>query len=137
MASAAGPARRGRRAAPAPAPLADVAHLPVENHLLLIVGVMAATLLQVLDTTIANVAIPHMRSSLGATPDSISWVLTSYIIASAVAMPITGWLADRIGSRRLFILSVGGFVIASMLCGMAQNLEEMVICRHTAALLGL
>ena len=66
---------------------------------------MAASLLQVLDITIANVAIPHMQSTLGATPDTISWVLTSYIIASAVAMPITGWLADRIGSRRLFIWS--------------------------------
>jgi DHA2 family multidrug resistance protein len=65
----------------------------------------------------------------GVAPDTISWVLTSYIIASAVAMPITGWLSDRIGSRRLFIWSVGGFVIASMLCGMAQNLEEMVIFR--------
>lgn len=97
---------------------------------------MAATLLQVLDTTIANVAIPHMQSTLGATPDTISWVLTSYIIASAVAMPITGWLADRIGSRRLFIWSVGGFVVTSMLCGMAQNLEEMVIFRALQGVAG-
>ena len=90
---------------------------------------MTASLLQVLDITIANVAIPHMQNSLGASPDSISWVLTSYIIASAVAMPITGWLADRIGSRRLFLISVTLFVLASMLCGMAQNLEEMVVFR--------
>src|SRR6188768_3323245 len=137
MASAAGPARRGRKkAAPPPAPIEDVAQLPVENHLLLIVGVMSATLLQVLDSTIANVAIPHMQSTLGATPDSISWVLTSYIISSAVAMPITGWLSDRIGSRRLFIWSVGGFVLASMLCGMAQNLEEMVIFRAIQGVTG-
>src|SRR5690242_5855765 len=137
MASAAGPARRGRKkAAPPPAPIADVAQLPVENHLLLIVGVMAATLLQVLDVTIANVAIPHMRSTLGATPDTISWVLTSYIIASAVAMPITGWLSDRVGSRRLFIWSVAGFVIASMLCGMAQNLSEMVAFRAAQGIAG-
>jgi DHA2 family multidrug resistance protein len=127
MASAAAPAR-GRPAAP-PVPAHDVAHLPVENPALLVIGVMAATLLQVLDTTIANVAIPHMQSTLSATPDTISWVLTSYIIASAVAMPITGWLADRIGSRRLFILSVAGFVVASMLCGMAQSLTQMVIFR--------
>ena len=119
-----------------PAPVEDVALLPTENHLLLIVGIMSATLLQVLDITIANVAIPHMQSTLGATPDTISWVLTSYIIASAVAMPITGWLSDRIGSRRLFILSVGGFVIASMLCGMAQNLEEMVIFRALQGVAG-
>jgi DHA2 family multidrug resistance protein len=136
MASAAGPARRGQKAAPAPAPVADVAQLPVENHLLLIVGVMAATLLQVLDITIANVAIPHMQSTLGATPDTISWVLTSYIIASAVAMPITGWLSDRVGSRRLFIWSVVGFVAASMLCGLAQNLEEMVLFRALQGVAG-
>ena len=136
MASAAGPARGGRKPRAAPAPIEDVALLPVENHLLLIVGVMAATLLQVLDITIANVAIPHMQSTLGATPDTISWVLTSYIIASAVAMPITGWLSDRIGSRRLFIWSVIGFVIASMLCGMAQNLEEMVIFRALQGVAG-
>ncbi len=101
----------------------------MRNHLLLILGVMTASLLQVLDVTIANVAIPHMQSSLGASPDTVSWVLTSYIIASAVAMPITGWLADRIGSRRLFLISVALFVLASMLCGLAQNLEEMVIFR--------
>ena len=111
------------------APLADVAQLTARNPALLVIGVMTASLLQVLDITIANVAIPHMQSSLGASPDTISWVLTSYIIASAVAMPITGWLADRIGSRRLFLISVTTFVFASMLCGLAQNLEEMVIFR--------
>ena len=110
-------------------PQGDVALLPARNPLLLVFGVMTASLLQVLDMTIANVAIPHMQNSLGASPDTVSWVLTSYIIASAVAMPITGWLADRIGSRRLFITSVTLFVLASMLCGLAQNLEEMVIFR--------
>lgn len=107
----------------------DIPHLPVDNPLLLTFGIMTASLIQVLDTTIANVAIPHMQSSLGSTPDEISWVLTSYIVAVAVFMPITGWLADRIGSRRLFIGSVAGFVISSMLCGMAQNVTEMVIFR--------
>lgn len=97
---------------------------------------MAASLLQILDTTIANVAIPHMQSSLGATADTVTWVLTSYIIASAVAMPITGWLADKVGARRLFILSVAGFIAASMLCGMAQNLEEMVIFRALQGVAG-
>src|SRR5690349_5517286 len=134
MATTAAP-RRGRARAAA-APIEDVAQLPVENHLLLIVGIMAATLLQVLDITIANVAIPHMQSTLGATPDTISWVLTSYIIASAVAMPITGWLADRIGSRRLFIWSVAGFVVASMMCGMAQNLTQMVLFRAIQGVAG-
>lgn len=107
----------------------DVATLPVDNPYLLAIGVMLASLLQILDSTIANVAIPHMQATLGATSDEISWVLTSYIVAVAVAMPITGWLADRFGSRRLFILSVAGFVLSSMLCGMAQNITEMVIFR--------
>lgn len=113
----------------APQPGADVAALPVRNTMLVVIGVMTASLLQILDTTIANVAIPHMQAALGATPDEISWVLTSYIVASAVAMPVTGWLADRIGSRRLFILSTAGFVLASMLCGMAQNITQMVLFR--------
>ncbi|WP_230206770.1 DHA2 family efflux MFS transporter permease subunit [Novosphingobium sp. Gsoil 351] len=112
-----------------PPQLADVAALPVRNTMFVVVGIMTASLLQILDTTIANVAIPHMQAALGATPDEISWVLTSYIVASAVAMPMTGWLADRVGSRRLFILSTAGFVIASMLCGMAQNITEMVLFR--------
>ncbi len=127
MASAAAPTARVSAAAPAPSD--DVALLPVANPTLLVIGIMTASLIQILDSTIANVAIPHMQSSLGATPDEISWVLTSYIIAVAVAMPITGWLADRIGSRRLLILSVAGFVIASMLCGLAQNVTQMVIFR--------
>ena len=107
----------------------DVATLPVANSLVVAIGVMLASLLQILDTTIANVAIPHMQSTLGATSDEISWVLTSYIVAMAVAMPITGWLADRIGSRRLFLISVTGFILSSMLCGMAQNVTEMVLFR--------
>ncbi|MFN3862880.1 MAG: MDR family MFS transporter [Erythrobacter sp.] len=122
-------------AAPARA-LADTAELETRNYPLMIIGVMAASLLQILDTTIANVALPHMQSTLGATVDTISWVLTSYIIASAVALPITGWLADRIGARRLFIGSVAGFILASMLCGLAQSLEEMVIFRALQGIAG-
>ncbi|NBW76960.1 MAG: DHA2 family efflux MFS transporter permease subunit [Sphingomonadaceae bacterium] len=107
----------------------DMAMLPVDNPLLLTVGIMLASLLQILDSTIANVAIPHMQSSLGATPDTISWALTSYIVATAVAMPMTGWLSDRVGSRNLFIWSVAGFILSSMLCGMSQNLTQMVLFR--------
>ena len=124
----------GRRAQPVP--LEDVAALPADNPRLLIVGVMLASLLQVLDITIANVAIPHMQSALGATADTVTWVLTSYIIASAVSMPITGWLADRVGARRLFILSTAGFIVTSVLCGLAQNLTEMVIFRAAQGVAG-
>lgn len=90
---------------------------------------MLATIMQILDTTIANVALPHMQTSLGATADSITWVLTSYIVASAIAIPITGWLADRFGARNLFLFAVGGFVLASMLCGIANSLTAMVAFR--------
>jgi len=137
MATRAG-AHSGRRESRrgAPAELEDVAQLHVPNRWLFMIGVMAASLLQVLDTTIANVAVPHMQASLGATPDTISWVLTSYIVASAVAMPITGWLADRIGMRTLFLAAVSGFIIASALCGIAQNLGEMVLFRALQGISG-
>lgn len=91
--------------------------------------VMAASLMQVLDTTIANVALPHMQASLGATQDSIAWVLTSYIVASAIATPVTGWLEGRLGRRCLFAISVGGFTLASIGCGLAPSLEFMVVAR--------
>lgn len=129
--AAAGPAAGN----PPPA-LADVEALPARNHAALIVGAMMASLLQVLDSTIANVALPHMQANLGASPDTVTWVLTSYIIATAVAMPITGWLADRFGARNLFIASVAGFVLSSMACGLAQNLEEMVLFRALQGISG-
>ncbi|WP_066796137.1 DHA2 family efflux MFS transporter permease subunit [Sphingomonas soli] len=112
-----------------PRPTPGVAALPVANRGLLTFGVMLATIMQILDTTIANVALPHMTTQLGASADTITWVLTSYIVAVAIAIPITGWLSDTIGSRNLFLLSTIGFIIASALCGMAQNLEQMVIFR--------
>ncbi|MEQ1551887.1 DHA2 family efflux MFS transporter permease subunit [Sphingorhabdus sp.] len=105
------------------------AALPVEHKWLLTVAVMGASIIQILDSTIANVAIPHMQTSLGATIDSVSWVLTSYILATAVAMPAAGWLSDRFGSRRLFLLAVIGFILTSMLCGAATSLTQMVMFR--------
>ena len=108
---------------------ADVPATPVENKGLLTVAVMLATIMQILDTTIANVALPHMQTALAATADTITWVLTSYIVASAIAIPVTGWLADRFGSRRLFLFAVAGFVLSSMLCGIATSLTEMVVFR--------
>ncbi len=102
---------------------------PVKNKALLTLAVMGATIIQILDTTIANVAIPNMQTSLGATRETVTWVLTSYIVASAVAMPITGWLADRVGSRNLFLVAVAGFIFTSMLCGIATSLTEMVAFR--------
>lgn len=96
---------------------------------LLTAAVMLAMTMQVLDTTIANVALPHMQATLGATQENISWVLTSYIIAVAVAIPLTGWLSSRIGMRRLLIGAVTLFVVASALCGVAADLPSMVAFR--------
>ncbi len=112
-----------------PASGEDEPHLAVARKGLLTVAIMTAMVMQILDTTIANVALPHMQSALGATQDTITWVLTSYILAAAVAIPITGWLSDRIGVRRLMLGSVALFTIASALCGIATSLTEMVIFR--------
>ena len=103
--------------------------LPTAERLIVTVGVMMAVLLQVLDTTIANVALPHMQASLSATQDTINWVLTSYIVSSAIALPISGWLADRVGRKRLLLISVMMFTLASVLCASAVSLGEMVLFR--------
>ncbi len=114
----------------------DVPLKPVPNQGLAIFGILLAAVLPILDTTIANVAIPHMQASLGAGPQSVTWVLTSYIVTNAVAMPITGWLADRVGHHRLFIISTLMFVLTSLLCGIAQNLIQMVIFRALQGIAG-
>ncbi len=93
------------------------------------VPIMLATIMQALDTTIANVALPHMQGSMSATQDQISWVLTSYIVAAAIMTPPTGYLAARFGRKRLFMVSVAGFTVTSMLCGAATSLPEMVLFR--------
>ncbi len=116
--------------------LTAVHPLPNARRLIVTVGVMTAVLLQGLDTTIANVPVPHMQASLGATQESINWVLTSYIIASAIALPMSGWLADRIGRKRLLLISVIGFTIASTLCAMATSLVEMVAFRAVQGVSG-
>ena len=106
------------------------------RRMLVTIAVMLAVLIQVLDTTIANVALPHMQASLGATQESVNWVLTSYIVASAIAIPIAGWLADRIGRKRLLVMAVIGFTIASLLCAVAQNLSQMVAFRIIQGMTG-
>lgn len=116
-------------AAPAIPAHLDEPTLKVKHPGLLMIAVMGASIIQFLDSTIANVAIPHMQTSLSATSESVTWVLTSFIIASAVATPIVGWLADRVGSRNLFLIAVAGFTFTSMLCGIAMTLGEMVAFR--------
>jgi len=101
----------------------------VKNKGLLTAAIMVAVIMQVLDTTIANVALPHMRASLGASQDEINWVLTSYIVAAAIATPLTGWFSDRFGRRNVLLFAVVGFTTASLLCGVATNLAQMVVFR--------
>lgn len=114
----------------------DEPEVVVPSKGLLTAALMAAMVMQILDTTIANVALPHMQASLGATQESVTWVLTSYILASAVAIPATGWLADRLGARNLLLLSVTIFVVASVLCGIAPNLTAMVAFRTLQGIAG-
>ncbi|MGB5446324.1 MAG: MFS transporter, partial [Psychromonas sp.] len=106
------------------------------QRLFITLSVMLAAVMQSLDTTIANVALPHMRGSMGATQDQISWVLTSYIVASAIFMPLTGFISSRIGRKRLFIISVIGFTVTSMMCGAAQSLNQIVIFRLLQGIFG-
>src|SRR5262245_33018979 len=102
---------------------------PRANPLPVTLCVMLATTMQALDTTIANVAMPYMQGNLGATLDQINWVLTSYIVSAAIMTPPTGWLAARLGRRRMFVIAVAGFTAASVLCGLAQSLPQMVLFR--------
>ncbi|PWC37501.1 MDR family MFS transporter [Azospirillum sp. TSO35-2] len=108
----------------------------VKHRGMITVSIMLATIMQVLDTTIANVALPSMQGSLGAAQDTITWVLTSYIVAAAIATPATGWLADRFGRKRLFLIAVAGFTAASVLCGLAGSLTEMVAFRLVQGIFG-
>lgn len=101
----------------------------VKHRGLITASVMIAMIMVILDTTIANVALPHMQASLGADQETVTWVLTSYIVAQAIATPITGWLSDNIGRKKLFAACVAGFVLSSALCGTALNLDEMVLFR--------
>ncbi|MFV0409374.1 MAG: MFS transporter [Paracoccus sp. (in: a-proteobacteria)] len=103
---------------------------------LITLSIMLATVMQVLDTTIANVALPSMQTDLGASADTINWVLTSYLVAAAITTPLTGWVSDRIGRKRLFVISVAGFVMASMACGLAWNLSSMVAFRLAQGVFG-
>jgi DHA2 family multidrug resistance protein len=95
----------------------------------MLLGVMLATILEILDTSIVNVALPSMMGNLGATVDEISWVVTSYIIANVIVIPMTSWLAGRFGRRRYFVTSIAIFTAASFLCGLATSLPELVLFR--------
>jgi DHA2 family multidrug resistance protein len=101
-----------------------------------LIGSMAGVLMQALDTTIANVALPYMMGELSAARDQITWVLTSYIIAAAIMTAPVGWMAARFGKKNLMITAIAGFTVASMLCGAAQSLEQMVLFRLIQGVFG-
>jgi DHA2 family multidrug resistance protein len=109
--------------APAAAPLN-----PAQKTLIM-ASLMTAMFMSTIDSTIANVALPHMQGSLSAGQDQITWVLTSYILAQLLGTPMVSWLADRIGRKTLMLIGVGGFTAASVACGIAMNLEQMVLFR--------
>ena len=109
---------------------------PKVRRMLVTVCAMTATIMQALDTTIANVALPYMQGSLSASLDQINWVLTSYIVAAAIMTAPMGWLADRFGRKKLFIVCVAGFTVASLLCALAQNIGEIVLFRLMQGMAG-
>ncbi len=109
---------------------------PAINRGAITVSIMLAPIMQGVDTTIANVALPHMQGSLSASQDQIAWVLTSYIVAAAIMTPLTGWLAGRFGIKHVFLISVAGFTLASALCGSATSLAQLVIYRVLQGICG-
>jgi DHA2 family multidrug resistance protein len=109
---------------------------PGTRRALLTVCAMTATIMQALDMTIANVALPYMQGSLSASLDQISWVLTSYIVAAAVMTAPVGWLSDRFARKKLYLYCVGGFTVASLLCALSQNIEQIVAFRLMQGMCG-
>ena len=108
----------------------------VANRIPITGALMLATLMNTLDSTIANVALPHIQGSVSAAQDQVTWVLTSYIIATAIMTPLSGWLSQKFGRKRMFLLSIFGFTVASMLCGVATNLPEIVFFRLLQGIAG-
>jgi DHA2 family multidrug resistance protein len=106
------------------------------RRFLITLSVMSATVMQALDTTIVNVALPHMQGDLSATPKQITWILTSYLVASGIFMPLTGFFTDRFGQKRYLVYSIAGFVMTSALCGIATGLNEMVFFRLMQGVFG-
>jgi DHA2 family multidrug resistance protein len=110
-------------------PAAEPAPQSVAERAIVTAGLLLSTLMNIIDTTIANVALPHIQGSVSAAQDEITWVITSYIVATAMMTPLTGWLALKMGRRPLFLVSVSAFVLTSVLCGLATSLPEIVAFR--------
>jgi DHA2 family multidrug resistance protein len=115
---------------------APTVELDGPRRALITVSVMLASIMSSLDTTIANVALPRIQGSVSATQDQMAWVLTSYIVAAAIMTPLSGWLSGQIGRKRVFLYSIAGFTVTSMLCGIAQSLPQIVLARLLQGLCG-
>ena len=115
---------------------APAAPIPHVNPWIIAISVMFATFLEVLDTTVVNVSLPHIAGSLSATPEEATWTLTSYLVANAIVLPLTGWLSGYFGRKRLLMLAVSGFTIASFFCGIAPSLSFLVVLRLIQGLTG-
>ena len=102
---------------------------PRHSPWLIALGVMMATFMEVLDTSIANIALPHIAGSLSATPEEATWVLTSYLISNAIVLPTTGWLANHFGRKRVFMVCIALFTLSSALCGLAWSLPTLILAR--------
>src|SRR5271154_2712918 len=99
------------------------------NPWIVAVAVMFATFMEVLDTTVVNVSLPHIAGSLSSTIDEATWALTSYLVANAIILPMTGWLSSVFGRKRLLMISIVGFTISSFLCGLAPTLGSLIFFR--------
>ncbi|MFL5295257.1 MAG: DHA2 family efflux MFS transporter permease subunit [Phenylobacterium sp.] len=108
----------------------------IKNRTPITGALMLATLMYTVDSTVANVALPHIQGSVSAAQDEITWVLTSYIVATAVMTPLSGWLSQKIGRKRMFLFSIAGFTLTSVLCGIATSLPEIVLYRLLQGLAG-
>jgi DHA2 family multidrug resistance protein len=104
-------------------------HRPSANRWLIAIAVMSSAIMEVLDTSVVNVSLPHIAGNLSSTVDEATWVLTSYLVANAVILPLTGWLANYFGRKKLLITVVTGFTLSSVLCGLAPNLPLLVFFR--------
>lgn len=116
---------------PRPAPAIEPAH-----KWLIAIAVMLGATLEILDSSIVNVSLPHMQGTFSASVDQIAWVLTSYLVAAGIMIPMTGWISSRFGRKRYFLTSMAGFVIASVMCGAAQSLDQLVVFRLLQGLAG-
>src|SRR5271169_2537705 len=111
------------------APTRPLINPPLINPWIIAITVTLATFMEVLDTSIANVALPHIAGTLGASSEEATWILTSYLVSSAVVLPISGWLSNRFGRKRFYMTCVGLFTVCSFLCGIANTLPLLIVAR--------